>query len=35
VDWVAVDEVRALVRTGQVQDGLSVTALLWWLAFGV
>jgi len=33
VEWVSVDEVRALVRRGEVQDGLSVTALLWWLAF--
>ena len=33
VEWVPVEEVRALVRGGRVQDGLSVTALLWWLAF--
>lgn len=33
VEWVPVPEVRALVRRGEVQDGLSVTALLWWLAF--
>lgn len=32
VEWVPGDEVAALVRAGQVQDGLSLTALLWWLA---
>ena len=34
VEWVPAGQVRELVRSGQVQDGLSVTALLWWLAFG-
>ena len=33
VEWVPAAEVRALVQSGEVQDGLSVTALLWWLAF--
>ena len=33
VEWVPAEEVRELVRRGEVQDGLSVTALLWWLAF--
>jgi 8-oxo-dGTP pyrophosphatase MutT (NUDIX family) len=33
VEWVPADEVRALVRRGEVLDGLSVTSLLWWLAF--
>lgn len=33
VEWVPVPQVRSLVRGGEVQDGLSVTALLWWLAF--
>ena len=33
VEWVPVAQVRELVRSGQVQDGLSVTALLWWLTF--
>lgn len=33
IEWVAVDEVRKLVTNGQVQDGLSLTALLWFLAF--
>ena len=31
VEWVPVDEVRRLVRAGEVRDGLSLTALLWWL----
>jgi 8-oxo-dGTP pyrophosphatase MutT (NUDIX family) len=30
VEWVAKDEVRRLLRDGQVQDGMSLTALLWW-----
>lgn len=34
VEWVPADEVRELIRTGQVVDGLSLTALLWWCAFG-
>jgi 8-oxo-dGTP pyrophosphatase MutT (NUDIX family) len=33
VEWVPAVEVRELVRRGEVQDGLSLTALLWWLAF--
>lgn len=33
VEWVPVDDVRELVRTGQVLDGLSLTSLLLWLAF--
>jgi 8-oxo-dGTP pyrophosphatase MutT (NUDIX family) len=33
VEWVPVDKVRRLVEEGQVQDGLSLTALLWFLAF--
>lgn len=31
VEWVPVDRVRELVLTGQVQDGLSLTALTSWL----
>ena len=31
VEWVPVDRVRSLVRSGEVQDGLSLTALTWWL----
>ena len=34
VDWLTVDELRTAVATGQVVDGLSLTALLWLLAFG-
>ena len=33
VEWVPAARVRELVAAGEVQDGLSVTALLWWLAF--
>ena len=33
VEWVPADRVRSLVAGGEVQDGLSLTALLWWLAF--
>lgn len=32
IEWVPEDEVRALVRSGQVNDGLSLTSLLLWLA---
>ncbi len=34
VEWVPVDRVRALIERGEVYDGLSLTALLWALAFG-
>lgn len=34
VEWVPVDRVRELVRTGAVTDGLSLTGLAVWLAFG-
>ena len=33
VEWVPVASVRELVRSGEVQDGLSLAALLWWLNF--
>ena len=33
VEWVPVDDVRVLLRSGAVTDGLSLTALLWWMAF--
>ena len=33
VEWVPVARARELVRRGEVQDGLSLTALLWWLVF--
>jgi 8-oxo-dGTP pyrophosphatase MutT (NUDIX family) len=32
IEWVPVPEVRKLIATGQVNDGLSLTALLWVLA---
>lgn len=32
VEWVPLDDVRALVADGQVTDGYSLTALLWVLA---
>lgn len=31
VEWLPVDRVRAAIRDGEVGDGLSLTALLWWL----
>jgi 8-oxo-dGTP pyrophosphatase MutT (NUDIX family) len=34
LDWVPVPELRRLVASGGVPDGLSLTALLWVLAFG-
>jgi 8-oxo-dGTP pyrophosphatase MutT (NUDIX family) len=33
VEWRPVEAVRQLVRSGEVRDGLSLTALLWALAF--
>ncbi|HEX5588224.1 MAG TPA: NUDIX hydrolase [Acidimicrobiia bacterium] len=33
VEWVSVDEVRALVRRGEMLDGLSLTAVLYALQF--
>ena len=32
VAWLPVDEVRGLIATGQITDGLSLTSLLWALA---
>jgi 8-oxo-dGTP pyrophosphatase MutT (NUDIX family) len=29
--WVPADDVRRLVAGGEVRDGLSLTALLWWI----
>lgn len=34
VEWLPAARVRELVVAGEVQDGLSLTALLWWLAVG-
>jgi 8-oxo-dGTP pyrophosphatase MutT (NUDIX family) len=33
IAWVPVDEVRRLIESGELTDGLSITALLWALAF--
>ncbi len=33
IAWVPVDEVRRLIGSGELTDGLSITALLWALAF--
>ena len=32
VEWVPVERVRQLIREHAVVDGLSLTALLWWLS---
>ncbi len=34
IEWVAVNEVRQAIERGEVQDGLSLTGLLWALAPG-
>jgi hypothetical protein len=31
VEWVDLDRLRAEIAAGRVVDGLSLTALLWWL----
>ena len=33
IEWVPLDALRAAVAGGEVHDGLSLTALLWWLTF--
>jgi 8-oxo-dGDP phosphatase len=33
IEWVPLDALRAAVAAGEVHDGLSLTALLWWLTF--
>jgi 8-oxo-dGDP phosphatase len=33
IEWLSVDELRAEIAAGRVVDGLSLTALLWWLTF--
>jgi len=35
IEWVPVDEVRRIIAGGGVQDGWSLTALLWFFAFEV
>ena len=34
IEWVAVERLRELVRAGEMMDGLSLTAVLYALAFG-
>ena len=34
VEWVPLDELRAIARRGDMVDGLSLTAVLYWLGFG-
>lgn len=34
VEWIAAAEVRRMVLAGEIQDGMSVTALLWAMAAG-
>ena len=34
IEWVPMPEVRALIQRGEMVDGLSLTAVLWVLAFG-
>ena len=33
IDWVTVVDIRRLIAEGEITDGLSLTALLWALAF--
>jgi 8-oxo-dGTP pyrophosphatase MutT (NUDIX family) len=33
IDWVTVGDIRRLIAEGEITDGLSLTALLWALAF--
>jgi 8-oxo-dGTP pyrophosphatase MutT (NUDIX family) len=33
IEWVAVDDVRRMIADGEIYDGLSLTGLLWALAF--
>lgn len=32
VEWLPAERVRSAVRAGEVPDGMSLTALLWWMA---
>lgn len=34
VEWLSLDDVRRLVRAGEMGDGLSLTAVCWYLAVG-
>ena len=33
IEWLPIDELRTEIVAGRVLDGLSLTALLWWLTF--
>lgn len=33
IEWLETDQVPCLIREGQVYDGMSLTGLLWALAF--
>jgi 8-oxo-dGTP pyrophosphatase MutT (NUDIX family) len=33
IEWVPLDVLRAAIAAGDVRDGLSLTAVLWWLTF--
>jgi 8-oxo-dGTP pyrophosphatase MutT (NUDIX family) len=33
IEWLPVDRLRTAIAGGEVGDGLSLTALLWWLTF--
>jgi len=34
VEWLPISELPALIRRGEIQDGNSLTALVWFLQFG-
>ena len=33
IEWVPIARVAEIVRAGEIQDGMSLTGLLWWMAF--
>ena len=35
IEWLPLDRLRDEVRSGNIRDGLSLTAVLWWLQFGL
>ena len=35
VEWIPLEKVRALMESGEVHDGLTLTAILWALTFGL
>jgi len=34
VEWLPIEDLPALIQRGEIQDGYSLTALLWFLQFG-